>query len=154
MTGLRNISKCNSQSTQIWNAKCLKCSDFFSSVIWIPCLRWRMWGERTRVRAGTRPGTTDWATAGPPGGGRRGWGEPGGWHRSGWEGREKFENLGREMPGKGWVKGGRGLVTGGREGREMSGKDWGISGRDWVRLCGEKSLKVLQGCRIGIQQPR
>ena len=58
------------------------------------------------------------------------------------------------MPGKGWVKGGRGLVTGGREGREMSGKDWGISGRDWVRLCGEKSLKVLQGCRIGIQQPR
>ena len=56
------------------------------------------------------------------------------------------------------MRGGRGLVTDGREGREkserkgremfgiegrvMSGKDSGISGRGWVRLCGKKSWKA------------
>ena len=56
------------------------------------------------------------------------------------EGREKSERKGREMFGI--------------EGREMSGKDSEISGRGWVRLCGKKSWKAWQGCKIGIQQPR
>ena len=64
------------------------------------------------------------------------------------EGREKSERKGREICGI------EGREMFGIEGREMSGKDSEISGRGWVRLCGKKSWKAWQGCKIGIQQPR